>query len=177
MECRVIDKMHEADINLPNDPFRIFGRMIPKCEAGEWSYTTEHFDKGRETELCFPDENYNFDEMSKEYVFVGAYDENDKCIGLAVLKNAWFKYMYVEDLKVSEKNRRSGVGRALIEASMQVAKDCGYNGLYLVGQDNNLAACQFYIKMEFEIGGFDNRVYKGTSQEGKGDIHFYKEFK
>ena len=42
-----------------------------------------------------------------------------------------------------------------------------------MGQDNNLAACQFYIKSGFRIGGVDTEVYNGTSQEGKADIIFY----
>ena len=46
-------------------------------------------------------------------------------------------------------------------------------GLYTIGQDNNLNACLFYLSCGFQIGGFDNKVYKGTSQEGKSDILFY----
>lgn len=38
---------------------------------------------------------------------------------------------------------------------------------------NNLAACLFYIKCGFAIGGLDTNVYKGTKQEGKADIYFY----
>ena len=48
-------------------------------------------------------------------------------------------------------------------------------GLYTQGQDNNLGACRFYLKAGFRIGGLDTEVYKGTNQEGKADILFYRD--
>ena len=41
IETRIIDYEHKADINLPNQPFSLFGRMIPSYMNGTWSYTTE----------------------------------------------------------------------------------------------------------------------------------------
>lgn len=49
----------------------------------------------------------------------------------------------------------------------------GLNGLYTVGQDNNLSACLLYLKEGFVIGGFDDHVYLGTSQQGKANIIYY----
>lgn len=46
--------------------------------------------------------------MSK--LFVGAYNENGKCIGLAVYKKDWLKYIYLEDLKVYKEYRGHGIG-------------------------------------------------------------------
>ena len=48
-----------------------------------------------------------------------------------------------------------------------------YRGVYLQAQDDNLNACLFYLKTGFVIGGFDNRVYCGSRQEGKADVIFY----
>lgn len=41
-------------------------------------------------EMCFPDEDYDYDSLANDHVFVGAYD-GDKCVGLAVLADDWFK--------------------------------------------------------------------------------------
>ena len=65
-----------------------------------------------------------------------------------------------------------------VDAMMHVsilgrARERGYIGLFTQAQDNNLNACLFYLHTGFEIGGFDNHVYNGTSQEGKADIIFY----
>lgn len=49
--------------------------------------------------------------------------------------------------------------------------------VYTIGQDNNLAACLFYLEHGFEIGGFDNRCYRGTSQENKTNIYFYRDLR
>ena len=61
----------------------------------------------------------------------------------------------------------------MIEKSKEIASEQNYNGLYTQGQDNNLGACQFYIKCGFVIGGLNTHVYNGTKQEGKADIYFY----
>ena len=167
---KTIDKSHEADINIPNEPFALFGRMIPTYADGKWAYTTEKFDTV--AEMCFPDENYNYDELAENHIFVGAYD-GDKCIGLAILCHSWNKYMYLYDLKVNKEYRRQHIGELLIEKSIEIASEQNYNGLYTQGQDNNLGACQFYIKCGFVIGGLNTHVYNGTKQEGKADIYFY----
>lgn len=178
IETRIIDKAREADINIKNEPFELFGRMIPKYDGEKWSWTSEKSDETGE--MCFPDENYSYDEMSENSTFIGAYDVSDsgeeKCVGLAILQEGFFKYMYLYDLKVNRGYRGKGVGRALLERMKETAREKGYIGIYTIGQDNNLAACLFYIRSGFEIGGLDTKVYGGTSQAEKRDILFYLDF-
>lgn len=172
VEIREIGAARKADINLPNEPFALFGRMVPSYTEEQWGYRTVLFDEKDVSEMCFPDENYDYEAMKENHVFLGAYDD-EKCVGLAILRDEWLKYMYLYDLKVSGARRGQGVGYALIERAKEIARARGYIGLYTQGQDNNLGACQFYIKAGFHIGGLDTNVYKGTSQEGKADILFY----
>lgn len=170
LSIRVIDEAHKADINIPNEPFPIFGKMIPSCRDGVWSYRVETF---QETSwMRFPDENYDYDAMTRETVFLGAYD-GERCVGLAVLQKGFFHYMYLLDLKVNADARKQGVGAGLMEAAKKIAREKGYGGVYCQAQDDNLAACLFYLKCGFYIGGFDNALYKGSRQEGKADILFY----
>ena len=170
IEIKRIDASSKQDVRLPNEPFPLFGRMIPSYTDGHWSFTAEHFETV--SEMCFPDENYDYDEMSGNSVFLGAYEEG-RCIGLAILQQAFFRYMYLYDLKVSKAFRGRGAAGKLIEAAKALAVASGYRGIYTLGQDNNLGACLFYLKSGFHIGGLDTDVYKGTSQEGKADIVFY----
>ncbi len=170
IDIRIIDKEHEQDINIPNQPFSLFGRMIPTYINEQWSYSIEKFDV--EQQMCFPDENYSYDDMIGNSTFIGAYDD-EKCIGLAIMQEAFVKYMYLYDLKVNGEYRKCGVAKELMEKAKIIAKEKGYRGIYTQGQDNNLGACLFYIKNGFHIGGFDSNVYKGTKQEGKSDIIFY----
>ena len=81
--------------------------MVPRCEGPRWSYTVERFEDV--SEMCFPDEDYDFDTMSETGVFLGAY-EADRCVGLAILQRGFFRYMYLYDLKVGRAWRGKGVG-------------------------------------------------------------------
>lgn len=169
---KIIDREHKGDINISNESFKLFGRMIPSYINEKWSYEVELLPDAEITEMCFPDENYDYDSMCKDHVFIGAY-AGDKCVGLAILRHQWHKYMYLYDLKVNAEYRGKGVGTMLLEEAKKVAPEQGYIGVYTQGQDNNLAACLFYINSGFTIGGLDTNVYKGTKQENKKDIIFY----
>lgn len=171
-DIRIIGEDCREDINLPNEPFRLIGRMIPSYTNGRWSYDVCRRKEEDITEMRFPDENYRYDEMKDDSVFIGAYDQ-DRCVGLAVLRDACFRYMYLYDLKTSREYRRQGVATALLEKAKEACRARGYSGIYTIGQDDNLSACLFYIKAGFCIGGFDTRVYHGTAQEGKADVIFY----
>ena len=169
---RVITQDHKDDIRLKNYPFKLFGLLLPSYNNGKWDHTELLFPAENVTEMCFPDENYDYEEMSQTSVFVGAYD-GEQCVGLAILQEDFFKYMYLYDLKVNPDCRGQGAGRLLIQACKELAVQKGYKGLYTQGQDNNLGACRFYLSTGFEIGGLNTHVYKGTPQEHKKDIFFY----
>ena len=170
IEIRKITEETAQDLRLPNEPFSMPGKFIPSLCDGAWSWRTELFPQPQT--MTFPNEDYDFEERNSKGAAFGAY-EDGKCIGLAVFEDYWLKYMYLYDLKVSAEARGKGVGKALIEAGLQEAKNRGYRGLYTIAQDNNLNACMFYLRAGFAIGGFDNRVYGGTSQAHKADILFY----
>lgn len=172
IEICIIDETRKADINIPNAPFPLYGRMIPAYSDGEWSYRVEEFPESQHSTQCFPDENYDYDAMKQDSVFIGAYD-SDKCVGLAIMQDAWFKYMYLYDLKVNAECRGRHVGAMLIAKCKEVARSRGYTGVYTQGQDNNLGACLFYLRQGFVIGGLNTHVYNGTAQAGKSDIFFY----
>lgn len=172
ISIRLIGKENASDINIKNERFRLWGRILPCYQNGKWSYSVAENDK---TEWdIFPDENYDFDTMEKNCLFIGAYD-GDKCIGLAILQKQWYKYIYLYDLKVNTQYRGKHIAARMIEKSCECAKQLGFRGIWTVGQDNNLGACLFYINNGFRIGGLDTEVYNGTKLEGNADIYFYKD--
>lgn len=63
--------------------------------------------------MCFPDENYDYDELSGNSIFVGAYD-GEKCVGVAIYQHSWNKYLYLYDLKVNVAYRGQKIGSRLI---------------------------------------------------------------
>lgn len=169
---QLIGKENASDINIKNEPFKLFGRMLPSYQNSKWNYSI--IENENIEWQCFPDEEYNFEQMEKEYVFLGAYD-GPSCIGLAILKHNWNKYIYLYDLKVNSAYRGQHIATKLIKSAYKYAKEHDYNGIWTIGQDNNLAACLFYINNGFRIGGLDTDIYTGTSQEDKADIYFYKD--
>lgn len=173
IEIKIIDARCKADINIPNEPFEMFGKMILSYDGTNWTYKLLRFAPEDVTEMCFPDENYDYDAMP-DSTFLGAYD-GEKCVGLAILQPGFFKYMYLYDLKVSKAYRGQHIGRLLIQRAKEIAAQNGYCGLYTQGQDNNPGACLFYLNSGFYIGGTDTNVYRHTKQEGKADILFYCE--
>ena len=170
LEIRRLDAAHRADACLPNEPFLLWGRVVPALEEGVWRYTV--YPLAQQSEDCFPDEAY--DPARDDAVFLGAY-EDGRCVGLAVLRRAMFRYLYLDDLKVCAACRGRGIGGALLEACMEEAKQMGLRGVQVTAQDNNASACLFYLRHGFELGGFDNRAYRGTAQEGKADLYFYRD--
>lgn len=168
-----IDASAQQDIRLPNEPFTLWGRMIPTFDGERWAYHTQRFEAGQVSDMVFPDEHYDFEARKKDCFFVGAYNGAGQCIGLAVYAHHWLKYLYLEDLKVNRAYRSQGIGALLLTEGKRIAAENGYDGIYTIGQDNNLSACLFYLHSGFVIGGLGTHVYRGTSQAHKWNIHFY----
>ena len=173
IEIRHIDAAHAADLRLPNEPFRLFGRMLPAYRDGRWSCELLRYAPEDVREMCFPDEDYRFEDMTED-ILLGAYD-GETCVGLAILEPGFFRYLYLLDLKVCTAYRRQHVGTRLIEAARRATAEAGYCGLYTQGQDNNPGACLFYLHSGFRLGGLDTELYRHTKQEGKADLIFYTE--
>lgn len=173
IEVKQIDASRKADINIPNEPFPLPGRFVPSFDGVRWSHELVWYAPENVTQMCFPDENYDFDAMA-DSVFLGAYD-GDRCVGLAILQPGAFRYMYLYDLKVNGSCRGRHIGTMLMEKAREIAARQGFRGIYTYAQDNNPAACLFYLHAGFYIGGLDTNVYRHTAQEGKADIIFYSE--
>ena len=148
VEIRIIDKSSAQDIALPNQPFSLFGRMIPSYTDGRWDYSVQRFDT--QTEMCFPDEHYDFDEMAKNSVFIGAYD-NNRCVGLAIMQQGFCKYMYLYDLKVNRDCRGMGIGQKLVDLALEALKNEGINKVLLVALKKNEGGNAFWEAQGFTI--------------------------
>ena len=92
IEIKKITEENKQDLNIPNEPFQMPGRLIPTLQDGVWSYRTETFPEI--ATMVFPDENYDFDEISAKGVIYGAY-EDGQCIGVAIYQDYFLKHMYL----------------------------------------------------------------------------------
>jgi len=167
---RKITEERAEDLRLRNEPFDILGRLHVSRSNDEWMYSSEWFPE--KTAMIFPDENYDFEEVTAKGFAIGAYNQNE-CVGLAVYQNDWTEFMYLSDLKINRAYRKQGIAAELIRLGRIEAGNRQYKGLYTIAQDNNLIACLFYLNEGFEIGGLNTHGYKHTTQEHKSDIYFY----
>lgn len=172
MEIRLLTEADETAVKLPNEAFELFGRLVVSRTEETWSCREELFSET--TQQTFPEEDYQISELLKTGYVVGAFAK-EACVGLAVFTDDWMKYAYLSDLKVVGSHRGQGIAASLIRFGLQEAKNRGYNGIWTIGQDNNLGACRFYLRQGFVIGGLNTQAYGHTSQEGKADVYFYLE--
>ena len=94
-----------ADINTPNEPFAIIGRLKPSFTDGKWSWTEELYD--RTVLKRYPNDDCDYaaylDNPDKA-IFLAYAD--GKCAGQIVLRKDWNRYAFVEDLCVAAQHRR-----------------------------------------------------------------------
>ncbi len=92
-------------------------------------------------------------------------------VGQAVVTADWNKIANLWDIRVEESARGKGVGKALIDACLQWARQQGLKGLSAETQSLNPSACRFYQKKGFTLGGVDRLLYAGIQQQAAGPAH------
>jgi len=67
-----------------------------------------------------------------------------------------------------------GLGTKLIDVAVQWTKNGGMPGLMLETQDTNLAACRFYQRCRFILGGVDTMLYQNFPNSDEKALFWYK---
>ena len=66
IQIKRITEANQDDIHIPNEPFTLWGKMIPTYDGEKWAYTTEKFRENEISEMVFPNENYDFESRKKD---------------------------------------------------------------------------------------------------------------
>ncbi len=132
-------------INVKDD--RISYSLVP-AHLFEKHYLPEHSDYAEY--LDNPD----------KAVYLAYADE--QVAGQLILRKNWNGYGYIEDIAVEKRFRRLGIGRRLMQQAVAWTKTLGLPGIMLETSNINVAACQFYEKFGFKLGGFDRFLYQAT---------------
>lgn len=89
------------------------------------------------------------------FSFLLAENNEGECMGIALYYNRYStwkgKSLYLEDLVVSEQFRRKGVGKALFDELLKIAKLAGVRRFHWQVLDWNESAIEFYKKYEVEM--------------------------
>jgi len=88
-------------------------------------------------------------------------------VGRAMISRNWNNYALVDDIAVDAGWRGAGVGRLLMDACVAWSRDEGLAGIMLETQNNNIAACRFYERYGFELGGIDRLLYRGLDPQSR----------
>lgn len=103
---------------------------------------------------------------------VGAYLDGI-LVGLAIVEHrAWNNTLWIWEIRVSERYRRQGIGRRLIERVTETALAMGCRAIGLECQATNVPAIRFYRSVGFELDGLDLSLYSNSDAES-GEVCFY----
>lgn len=170
---RITEIQDPGDLKLKALPYTIKGRLEVRYVNGKWS-TKVVTDKHSVVDEAKPVE-YDYEKYHQNYVILGAYNEDNKCVGFALLeRESRTRYLYVKEVRTDEEYKNKGIGTKLLQNCFDKALSLGYRGIYAVTPDNNLDSCNFYLFNGFRVGGLDTEYYMGTVNEGKKDIIFYR---
>ena len=168
------DIEHIPYINDMNETFPIFGRLVPSLQQGIWTYKEELFEEPRF--ICFPDDRLDWEsyiDSDQKVIFLAFYGA--ECIGQIRLVQDWTSYAYIENIAVRGSHRGRGVSTLLMDQAESWAREQELIGLSLEAQDDNLAACRFYIKQGMKLGGADT-LKQASNAEIDTTLYFYKIF-
>ncbi|MGO1068688.1 GNAT family N-acetyltransferase [Lysobacter sp. CA199] len=112
----------------------------------------KRYDQGTDAEEL---REYLGDEDCAAFVAI----DSGAVIGRLLLSKSWNGYALIDDIAVDVGARRGGAGSALIDRALAWARERGLPGVMLETQDNNVAACRFYERKGFVLGGFDRFHY------------------
>jgi len=163
------------DINTPNQPFAIIGKIIPTFIDGVWSFSECLYEQTYEKSYPYDDGQWESYINNPDKVIFLYYD-NNVCVGQVRLRKNWNSYAFIEDIAVSKSHRKVGVGTQLINKSIEWAKENNLHGIMLETQDNNLTACRFYSKLGFQIGAVDTMLYANFNNADEKAIFWYLKF-
>ena len=174
MDYCIIPLDNETSYMLPHpqQPFNISGRLIPLYDGSVWSYKIELYDSI--TEKTYPDESFDpsdYIDNENQAAFLSVY--RGECVGSVRVCRRWNGNAFIDDLSIDAAHRRHGLGKLLMDAAVMWSREHNLNGVSLETQDNNIAACMFYLNYGYVIGGIDTKSYTHPSYRGETALYFY----
>lgn len=94
----------------------------------------------------------------------GAY--TNELVGFAICEeHDWNNSLYISNFIVSQKERRKGIGKHLLEKIIEHAKNKKIRLIELETQNTNVPAIKFYQKQGFKITGLKSNLYDNEGIE------------
>lgn len=95
----------------------------------------------------------------------GILIDDELVAAIELAEESWNNRLRVTELWVSDEYQRQGIGHALMNKAVEIAKESGSRALVLETQSSNVKAIDFYFKNEFELIGFDTIHYSNEDRK------------
>lgn len=164
-----LNEQNIHDLNRCDGTFTVDALLVPHTEEGHLCYTITPVPPYQKQYPHQVDPSAAIHHPDKAIFF--AYLDTQLAGQIILLKN-WNGYAYIEDIAVDASFRQRGIGRVLIQQAIEWAKAKQLPGIMLETQNNNVAACLFYQRCGFELGGFDKYLYQAL-HPGTEEIALY----
>lgn len=97
-------------------------------------------------------------------------------VGYLALSVGWNRLAVIDDIAVDAEWRGTGAAQRLMQQAIRWTTDKGLPGIRLETQTNNVAACRFYLRQGFTLGGYDRHLYEGLSPGTRETALFFYRF-
>lgn len=146
--------------------------LMPIFQNGQMTYQIHKLSSSYEKMYLEEDEsNESYLIDSDKTAFLAYVDGN--LAGQVLLKKYWNQYAHIWDIRVKESYRKLGIGKELIKVTRKWAKEQELSGISLETQNTNVAACLFYQRCGFYLGGLDRYLYRGLGNHYEMALHWY----
>jgi ribosomal protein S18 acetylase RimI-like enzyme len=170
IQIREIDKDNLSQINCCDNSFLVENKFRLHARDEEITYSSA---PARPFLKSYPPDELDYSsyiDNPEKTIFFAYCDE--QLAGQIILRKNWNGYAYVEDIAVDSRFRRQGIGKRLMVQSVEWAKSKALTGIMLETSNVNIAACQFYERFGFKLGGFDRFLYKAV-MPGTEEVAMY----
>ncbi len=172
LEIVELNQMHLNDINQMGNAFEVKSRIIPYIKDDEFCYTLEEvLDSYTKS---YPDNELQYSTYieNPDKIAYLAY-VSGKAVGQIILRRNWNRFAWIEDIRIDSRYRRMGIGTKLMNTAVKWARKGDMRGIMIETQDTNAAACMFYQKFGFTLGGVDRMLYGGPKYSSETALLWY----
>lgn len=112
--------------------------------------------------------------LTKTDLFLVAEDAGELIALLMVIVPPWTDAGEITDLVVDRRHRRSGAGRALVDAAAAWARGRPLRGLWVEPRAENADAIEFYLTLGFRLSGYNDRWHSNRDDApGQQTLYMY----
>lgn len=135
---------------------------------------TMRWQPGEPREAVYGDYSNTAGALTKTDLFLLAEEEGTPVGLLMIIVPPWTNAGEITDLVVDRGQRRSGAGRALVQAAASWARERSLRGLWVEPRAENGDAIAFYLTLGFRLSGYNDRWHANTDDApGQQTIYMY----